>query len=62
MKQFASAERQKKQRHSGMDAGIYRPRMANYDPLRCINQTLAHLRSYHPWHWIPAFPAGMTGF
>ena len=28
----------------------------------CLNQSLVHPTSYRPWHWIPAFPAGMTGF
>jgi hypothetical protein len=47
-------------RHSGMDAGIQRPGMANLELPQMLNQALAQPASYRPWHWIPAFPAGMT--
>jgi hypothetical protein len=43
-----------------MDAGIQRPGMANLEPPQILNQALAQPASYRPWHWIPAFPAGMT--
>jgi hypothetical protein len=49
-----------KYRHSGMDAGIQRPGMANLVTPLMLNETPPQLASYPPWHWIPAFPAGMT--
>jgi hypothetical protein len=47
-------------RHSGMDAEIQRPGMANLELLQMLNQALAQPASDHPWRWIPSFPAGMT--
>jgi hypothetical protein len=47
-------------RHSGMDAGIQRPRTANLEPPQMLDQAFAQPANYRPWHWIPAFPAGMT--
>jgi hypothetical protein len=50
----------RKRRHSGMEAGIQRPRMANLEPPHRLNQAFAQLASNRPWHWIPAIHAGMT--
>jgi hypothetical protein len=50
----------RKRRHSGMEAGIQRPGMAKLESPQRLNQTFAQPASDLPWHWIPAFPAGMT--
>ena len=42
--------------HSGMDAGIQRPRMANFGFLQATN----NVKVSPPCDWIPAIPAGMT--
>jgi len=45
-------------RHSGMDAGIQRPWMAIFGFLRAMGNA----NSSPPCDWIPAIPAGMTGY
>jgi len=49
-------------RHSGMEAGIQRPRMASYNFSETMNQAFMQSASYRPWLWIPAIPAEMTAF
>jgi len=36
------------------DAGIQRPGMASLELPQILNQALAKIASYRPWHWIPA--------
>jgi hypothetical protein len=49
-----------KRRHSGRDAGIQRPMMVNLEYQQILNKVPVQPASYRPWHWIPAFHAGMT--